>query len=200
MNIQKVLSFTQFLGQMRNVERSIYYHDDIKRRENDAEHSRQIATLAWYIISLYKPELSLEKVLQYCLVHDIVEIYAGDEEALRRSPEQQEAKEKREEEALQRITNEMPEAHELRSLVKQYEKREDKESRFVYALDKMLPAMNIYNDGWYRWKQRKVDLDKDLLPVKEKKVACDPLIEEIRNELYAILKKEEDKLFETGIE
>ncbi len=53
-----------------------------------------MAMLAWYMISTEKLELSLEKVLCYCIVHDMPEMYAGDVEALRRTPEIQKMKER----------------------------------------------------------------------------------------------------------
>lgn len=66
--------------------------------------------------------------------------------ALRRSDTQQILKEQREHEAMERIRTEFPQAHPLWSRVEEYEKREDEESKFVYALDKVLPVINIYND------------------------------------------------------
>ena len=75
MELDKILSFAAFLNKFREVERQMKFSHN-PRAENDAEHCWQLAVLAWYIISSHKLDLSLEKVLQYCLVHDIVEIYA----------------------------------------------------------------------------------------------------------------------------
>lgn len=108
MQIENVLSFTKFLNQMRTIERTIYYTGS-DRRENDAEHCRQLAVLSWYIIATDNLPLSLEKVLQYCLIHDIAEIYAGDVEAIGRTPEQQAQKELNEKAAVERIEHEFPE-------------------------------------------------------------------------------------------
>ena len=75
MSLQEILSFSAFLNKFREVERSMWFSYD-RRKENDAEHSWQLSMLAWYVISQKKLPLSLEKVLQYCLIHYIPGIYA----------------------------------------------------------------------------------------------------------------------------
>ena len=57
-------------------------------------------------------------------------------------------------------------------LIEQYEAREDKESRFVYALDKIQPMLNIYTDGGRTWKEKGVTIDM-LVEYKKEKVKQD---------------------------
>ena len=194
-SIQEILSFSQFLLKFREVERSIFFSHDPSRRENDAEHCWQLAMVSRYVISTKNLPLSLERVLQYCMVHDIPETYAWDIEALSRTPEQQKAKEERETEAFSRIKTEFPEWHVLREWLEKYEHRADDEAKFVYALDKILPVMNLYNDNWYRRKQRNVTLEMELRPAKENKVQVSPPVAAMRDELYELLKLHEKEIF-----
>ena len=51
---------------------------DGERRENDAEHSFQVAMVAWYLVDALNLKLNRVRLLQYALVHDIAEVYAED--------------------------------------------------------------------------------------------------------------------------
>ena len=108
MHLEEILSFTKFLTKFREVVRKLEFSHD-PRPENDAEHCRQLAMVAWYIISSNNLLLSLEKVLKYCVVHDIVEIYAGDTDAMRRTPEQENMKQEKEKAAMIQLQNDFPE-------------------------------------------------------------------------------------------
>lgn len=118
--IEKVLNFAKFLTLFRKVERAVYYSHDT-RPENDAEHSWQLAMVARYIISLYQLDLQLEKVFKYCLVHDLVEIYAGDVYAYTDNLEAKAKKKEKEEQALEKITQEFTEFPEMSQLIRAYE-------------------------------------------------------------------------------
>ena len=49
-----------------------------EKQENDVEHSYAVAMLCWYLHDALKLELDIAKILKYALVHDFVEVYAGD--------------------------------------------------------------------------------------------------------------------------
>lgn len=116
-------------------------------------------------------------------------------EAVNRTPEQQREKEKNEELAVERIHTEHPEANVLWERLETYEKREDEESKFVYALDKMIPVFNLYNDGGYRWKENKVQLDAELCLYKQGKVKVSAEITNLWEQLYPLMKEKESDLF-----
>lgn len=65
---------------------------------------------------------------------------------MRRTPDAELLKQQQEERALQRLIDEYPEGNALWQSLTNYEHQVDDESKFVYALDKFLPVMNIYND------------------------------------------------------
>lgn len=183
-NIDKLLKFTKFLNKFREVERVIYRNNK-NEWENDAEHSYQLTMLAWYLIDTHKLDLDLDKVLKYCLAHDLVETYAGDTFIY----DDVSDKEKREHDALQKIKQEFTEFPNLILHIEQYEKKDDPESRFVYALDKIEPMLAIYLDKGRIWKDKKITIDM-ILKNKTPKVALDPTIKKYFEEIVEILKKE----------
>jgi 5'-deoxynucleotidase YfbR-like HD superfamily hydrolase len=193
MSIERLLAFTKFLNKFRDVKRLVYFSSEPERPENDAEHSRQLAMLAWYMIDRKKIDLSLEKVLQYCLVHDLPEIYAGDVSAVWRTDQQQIDKEQKEHQAIERIASEFPDMDVMSSL-HSYQQKSDAESRFVYALDKLIPMMNAYNDNWFVWNEESMSLEA-LIDCKVWKIDIDPTVSATWDELLAILEEERDVLF-----
>jgi putative hydrolase of HD superfamily len=193
--IEDLFRFNELLARFRGVERQIHIGQD-DRKENDVEHSYGLAMFAWYIVSSRKLALDLQKVLSYALAHDLVESYAGDvfffasykDENVRKQKEEMEDK------ARLRIAKEFPEFPELHATIFDYIKREDAESRFVYALDKICPILNIYQADGRTWREHKVTLEM-LLEGKRSKVAIDPEIEKYFKQIEALLRKEEKRLF-----
>ncbi len=135
-------------------------------------------------------------LIKYALVHDFVEVYAGDTYFYRRSEKEEKDKNKREGDARERLIKEYPEFKEFCDLMTRYELREDDESRFVYALDKILPILNIYLDGGRSWKADNVTLDM-LITGKKDKVAVSNEIKPYFDELVEILSKEKSFFHET---
>jgi putative hydrolase of HD superfamily len=99
-NIQKLLSL---VDQFKQVKRTINNAGQ-EEKENDAEHSYELAILSWFLATHLEPNLNLEKILLYSLVHDLVEAYAGDTNAF--NQDDLATKELREHEALQTIQRE----------------------------------------------------------------------------------------------
>ena len=72
--------------------------------------------------------------------------------------------------------------------------KEDPESRFVYALDKIEPVIKLYLDGGWTWKEKKVTLEM-VYENKKDKVALSPEIKAYFDEFMGLLRKEEKSLF-----
>lgn len=144
----------QLLHAFQAVERTAYAPDLI-RKENDAEHSYMLAMLCWYLADAYGLSLSKERVLRYALVHDLVEVYAGDTYFL--DLEAQKTKQEREEKARLRIAGEFPEFKDLDISIQRYEERADPEAEFVHAVDKLIPLVTNYLQRGHAWKQLNVD-------------------------------------------
>lgn len=186
--MQQLLAFTELIRKFREVRRKVIFSYRAEP-ENDLEHSGQLALTAWYICSSQKLDLDLEKIFQYALAHDLVEAYAGDTpSAVHRSYEAERgSKEEREAIAAKRIKEEFPEFADLHEVIHSYERRADREARFVYALDKILPILNIYPDGGHSWKINDVRIE-DVIEYKKDKIAESPEIQKYFEELVPMLR------------
>ncbi len=193
-SLDHLFRFNDLLHQFRNVERSLFVIGS-ERMENDAEHSYMLAVMAWYIVTTHKLDLDLSKVFKYALAHDLVEVYAGDT-ILHDQIEKvgQDDKEVREETALARLRKEFPEFEEMFEAMEGYTNRVDEESKFVYALDKVQPILNIYKDNGRTWKKHGTTLDI-IKSVKGPKAGMNPTTDKYFKELMEILERKAGDLF-----
>ena len=193
MNLEKLLEFNKLLLSFREVERVLFVKGK-DERENDMEHSFQLALLGWYIASSNGLTLKIDLLIKYALAHDLVEVYAGDTDVFTKDVSLHANKHEREEKALERIKKEFPEFVELHSIIEGYEKREDAESKFIYALDKLVPVLNIFEDGGRTWSQRGITFEM-LMAEKISKVAVSQVIDEYFQEFKKILEDNKTELF-----
>ena len=192
-DLENILTFAKLLNKFRNVERMILIKGS-DRKENDSEHSYSLAMLAWYVTTTYNLPFDKEKILKYALVHDLVEVYAGDTYAYTEDKALLDSKEQREKEAAERLKKEFPEFEELHKLIHEYEKKSDEESKFIYALDKIEPMLYIYLDNGRLWKKRNITL-RMIIEHKTEKISVSPTIKKIYNELLKLLEKDKNILF-----
>lgn len=190
--MKSLIKFTDLLNRFRLVKRVVWSNHE-EGKESDVDHSYMLAMLAWYIISTKKLDLNLEKVFMYALAHDLVEVYAGDVAFHKLDENTKKIKAQKEAEAAEKLKKEFPEFPELHEIIENYEKREDSESKFVYALDKLQPCINIYLDGGRTWKNEKITLD--MLLTKREKVKVDKEVAEYLEELLLMIEKDKDRLF-----
>lgn len=117
--------------------------------ETDASHAVHLAALALPYAAEYYPELDQAKIALYCLLHDIVEAYAGDVPTLGASDEMLRLKDIEERAALERIVYEFtPHFPKLVSIIQSYEHLSDNEARFVKSFDKLDPSFtHLANRG-----------------------------------------------------
>ncbi len=193
-NLDKLFAFNNLLHGFRKIERSIFVTGS-DRQENDAEHCCMLALMAWYIVETHKLDLDLSKVFMYALSHDLVETYAGDT-SLHNQIDQsgQDDKEVREKAAMLRLKQEFPEFEILHTAMEGYNNRVDEESKFVYALDKVQPILNIYSDNGRTWKKHGTTIDI-IREVKSKKASLNPTTQKYFNELMEILERDKERLF-----
>lgn len=173
-NLEDLLRIVTLTHDFQKVRRIIYATGE-DRFENDAEHSFQLAFIAWYLIEKEKLPLNREKVLLYALCHDIVEVYAGDVNFYRTDKENEE-KIIHEHKALTKLKENYAHFPALAETISAYESKSDEESKFIYALDKILPIMNIQLDSGRSWHLHNTDLD-NLHENKLKKVSGDPIVQ-----------------------
>jgi putative hydrolase of HD superfamily len=154
--LSQQMRFIVEIDKLKHIERQSALTDGT-RQENDSEHSWHIAAMA-ILLSEYSNEkrIDLLKVIKMLLIHDLVEIDAGDTflyDTLGNS-----TKAKREKDAAARIFGLLPEdqALEMHSLWEEYEARESPEARFAFAMDAIQPLiLGYHNKGW-SWKKHGV--------------------------------------------
>ncbi|MEM7139919.1 MAG: HD domain-containing protein [Actinomycetota bacterium] len=129
---------------------------DESRRENSAEHSWHLAMIAMVMAPHAKEPIDLERAMRILLVHDIVEIDAGDVDIY--DYEARAAKEAEEIAAADRIFGLLPEpeATDLRALWDEYEERDTPEARFAYSCDRLQPFLMNLAIGGKSWTRRGV--------------------------------------------
>lgn len=116
--------------------------------ESDTDHTVMLSLIA-VSLAEHDPRLDKGKVALYALVHDLVEVYAGDVPTLHQDKVDFVAKAKAEAEALDRLEEQFGKTFPgLIQALKDYEALEDLESQFVKTLDKSMPAItHLFNDG-----------------------------------------------------
>jgi putative hydrolase of HD superfamily len=126
---------------------------DASRRENDAEHSWHLAVMALTMQEHAAEPVDLVKVIKMVLIHDLVEIDAGDTFAYDEVGALD--KEERERKAADRIFYLLPkdQAAEIDALWTEFELRESPESKFAAAMDRFQPLLHNYLTEGVAWKK-----------------------------------------------
>ena len=157
--LQKQIDFILELDKEKNILRQTHLTNH-GRRENDAEHAWHMAVMAYLLKEYSNEEVDICKVMIMCLIHDVVEIDAGDtycydEEAKKSQAEREEA-------AKNRLFSILPEdqKEELTALFEEFEAGETAEARFAKAMDNFQPLLlNNSNDG-NDWQEHGVSAEK----------------------------------------
>jgi putative hydrolase of HD superfamily len=157
---------------------------DNSREENDAEHSWHLAVMA-VILQEYAndPGLNVLKVLKMVLIHDIVEIDAGDTFIYDAKGNQSKAE--REKEAAVRLFGLLPEdqGKELRELWEEFETRKTAEAKFAAVLDRLEPLLLNTQTAGHTWKKHGIARDQVLQKNQQVKEGSLALWEYIRSAL-----------------
>ena len=146
-NLLAQLAFLREVDKLKAVLRRSHLMDG-SRQENSAEHSWHIAMAAVVLAEYSNAPVDITRVLKMLLVHDIVEIDAGDTFAFDQVGKASQSE--REHVAAQRLFGLLPtaQAAEFKALWAEFEARETAESKFANAVDRLLPALhNLANQG-----------------------------------------------------
>ena len=152
---QKQLDFILEADKEKNILRQTHLSGH-GRRENDAEHAWHMAIMIYLLKEYANEEIDVAKAMMMALIHDIVEIDAGDTYAYDTAG--LETQKEREEKAAERIFGMLPEDQkaELKSLFEEFEAYETPEAKFARAMDNFQPLLlNDSNDGG-DWKEHGV--------------------------------------------
>lgn len=131
-----------------------------ERKENDAEHSWHLALMAVFLSEYSKEPVDVLQVIKMVLIHDLVEIDAGDTYLYDEAGNGTKAA--REQKAAERIFNILPQdqAEELFGLWREFEDRKTPESKFANTLDRIQPVLlNDATEG-RAWREHDVCIDQ----------------------------------------
>ena len=157
--LKKQLDFSLEIDKEKSVFRQTHLSGH-GRNENDAEHAWHMAIMAYLLREYANEEVDITKVMLMCLIHDIVEIDAGDTYTY--DEERKNTQAQREEAAKQRIYSLLPDdqREELAGLFDEFEAGETAEARYARAMDNLQPLiLNDSNDG-SDWKEHGVAADQ----------------------------------------
>lgn len=159
------------------IKRAIKVPIGDRHYENDAEHSWSLALLACSLAPQVDVELDTGKICQFAMVHDLVEIYAGDTSTFA-SAEEHASKPAREAQAAQTIITEFKAFPWIGETIEAYERKDSNEALFVYAVDKYIAVMYDYIDEARLFRDKKVTLAEYNEGLKDhrKKAQAHPVI------------------------
>lgn len=151
----KQLAFALELDKEKNVFRQTHLSDH-GRNENDAEHAWHMAIMAYLLKEYSNEPVDIAKVMIMCLIHDVVEIDAGDTYAY--DPEGLATQKAREEAAKERIFSLLPDDQkkEFVALFEEFEAYETAESKFAHAMDNFQPLILNNSNGGSDWTEHDV--------------------------------------------
>lgn len=155
MRLEQQLNFVVEIDRLKSVLRRSLLCDG-SRRENSAEHSWHLTAMAVLLVEYAAEPVDVVRVLKMLLVHDVVEIDAGDTYAY--DPQANQTRAAREEEAADRIFGLLPsdQTAEIRALWDEFEAARTAESRYALALDRLQPLLLNYHSDGVSWKQHGV--------------------------------------------
>ena len=174
--IEKQLAFSLEIDKVKNIFRQTHLSGN-GINENDAEHSWHMAIMAYLLREYSNEDIDIAKVMLMCLIHDIVEIDAGDTYAY--DAEALQSQKAREDAAKQRIFAILPEeqAQELIALFDEFEEYETAESKFAHAMDNIQPLiLNNSNNGG-DWREHDVTVEQIYKRQSKTKLGSEKLFE-----------------------
>lgn len=149
------LQFLMEIDKLKTVLRQSYLVGS-QRRENSAEHCWHLAMATWILAEHAKEPIDVWRVVKMALIHDIVEIDAGDVYIY--SDFDETVKMQREQQAALRIFGLLPpdQARECQMLWAEFEARETAEARFAATVDRLLPLLHNYYTQGLSWQEHGV--------------------------------------------
>lgn len=159
--LDKQMQFILEIDKLKKINRQTYISDGT-RAENDAEHSWHLAVMSMLLSEYANEDIDVLKVMSMVLIHDIIEIDAGDTYAYDDAANI--TKRRRELCAAERIFNILPkdQAEYVRSLWDEFEERKTPESRFANTLDRIQPTMLNDTAGGVSWAEHGIGISQIL--------------------------------------
>ena len=163
----KQLAFSLEIDKVKNIFRQTHLSGN-GRNENDAEHSWHMAIMAYLLREYANAKVDITKVMLMCLIHDIVEIEAGDTYAY--DTEGLKTQKARENAAKEQ-------ASEFIQLFDEFEACETAESKFAHAMDNIQPLLLNNSNNGGDWKEHNVTVEQIYKRQSKTKLGSDALYE-----------------------
>lgn len=153
--LQQQMNFILEVDKLKKITRQTYLSDG-SRKENDTEHSWHLALMCALLAEHAREKIDVLKTMKMVLIHDIVEIDAGDTYAYDTAGNT--TKREREVKAAERIFHLLPpdQAEEMRNLWEEFEEGQTPEAKFALTLDKVQPVMLNDASGGKSWREHEV--------------------------------------------
>lgn len=157
--IEKQLAFALEIDKEKNIFRQTHLSGH-GRRENDAEHAWHMALMAYLLREYSNEPVDITRVILMCLIHDIVEIDAGDTYAYDAAGLS--TQKAREDAAKERIFSLLPNDQKagLMALFDEFEAYETPESKFAHSMDNLQPLMLNNSNGGADWREHGVSSEQ----------------------------------------
>lgn len=157
--LKKQMEFSLEIDKEKNIFRQTHLSNN-GRNENDAEHAWHMAIMAYLLKEYANEEVDIKKVMIMCLIHDVVEIDAGDTYAY--DTEGLKTQKARENAAKERIFSLLPEdqKEEMIAIFDEFEENKTAEAKFARAMDNLQPLMLNDSNNGMDWRAHDVDAKK----------------------------------------
>ena len=157
--LDRQIEFIREIDKEKSIGRQTYLAD-ASRKEDDAEHAWHMAIMAYLLKEYSNEPVDIGKVMLMCLIHDIVEIDAGDTYAY--DAENLKTQKAREDAAKERIFSILPEEQkdELIKLFDEFEEFKTAESKFAHAMDNLQPLILNNSNGGGDWREHGVTAEQ----------------------------------------
>lgn len=178
--MRKQIEFALLMDKQKNIFRQNHLADN-SRRENDAEHAWHMAVMAYLFREYANEDIDISKVILMCLIHDVVEIEAGDTYAY--DEEAKKSQREREEIAKKHIFGMLPsdQGRELEALFDEFEAQETAEARFAKAMDNLQPVLLHEANGGGDWKEHEVTKEQIMRRQEKTRHGSEELFEVIKD-------------------
>lgn len=178
--MRKQIEFALLMDKQKNIFRQNHLADN-SRRENDAEHAWHMAVMAYLFREYANEDIDISKVILMCLIHDIVEIEAGDTYAY--DEEAKKSQREREDIAKKHIFGMLPsdQGRELEALFDEFEAQETAEARFAKAMDNLQPVLLHEANGGGDWKEHEVTKEQIMRRQEKTRRGSEELFEVIKD-------------------
>lgn len=180
--LKKQLDFALEVDKEKNIFRQTHLSGH-GRNENDAEHAWHMALMAYLLKEYANEPVDIAKVMLMCMIHDVVEIDAGDTYAY--DAEGLKTQKEREDKAKERIFSLLPDDQkaELIALFDEFEAYETPESKYAHAMDNLQPLLLNNSNGGSDWKEHGVTVDQVYGRQSKTRLGSEKLYQEVTDKL-----------------